>query len=127
MYKAPESTSYTFVIRPNGELRSYLDKEVLMSLYQDDRVLVDSEWAKKDTLKKRFKSLVFKYALDSQNPQSNKYYWYIGMDSKNKLVPIPFLFPTFSLTCFKNKATCLKAIEKAENNFTSKELYTIFH
>lgn len=125
-YTPPESTSYSFVLRPNGELRSYATREVLLNLFQDSGVVIDPLWSKKDYLKRAIKQTVFLLAEDDDHPATVKYHWYIGMNDKYQLVPIPFIYRSFNLSSFKSKHCCLKAIKKLEQKFSIKELKLVF-
>ena len=125
-YTPPESTSYAFVLRPNGELRSYVTHEVLSRLFQDSSVVIDPLWSKKDYLKHAIKQAVFLFAEDDDHPATVKYHWYIGMNENSRLVPIPFAYRSFNLSSFKSKCCCLKAIKKLEKKFSQDDLRLVF-
>ena len=126
MYTPPESNAYIFVLRPNGELRSYLTYDTIDRLYIDNRKIIDAKWQKQRNLKDMFYNLVRDISEGEQQIANRKHY-YIAMDNSGNLISLPLMFTTFSIPSFRNKAMCQKAIKRTKRKFTPEELNIIFN
>lgn len=126
MYTPPESNAYTFVLRPNGELRSYLTYDIIDRLYFDNRKVIDASWQKQRNLKDMYYNLI-RDISEGDQPVANRTHYYIAMDNKGKLVSLPLMFTAFSIPSFRNKAMCQKAIQRTKRKFTPEELNIIFN
>ena len=125
-YIPPESNAYTFVLRPNGELRNYVTYDTIDRLYIDNCKIIDARWQRIRNLKDLCYKLVWDIS-EGESPAPNRIHFYVAMNEKKELVPVPLMFNAFSIPSFKSKTICKKAIKRIRNHFNEKELWDIFN